>query len=138
MVKGKTSRRVAVATENGAMAVLLLMGQHILLIVYRDYRGDKSKTDHVSRANKEKLGTVSIETALAAFIFTWEALLITFNAQPTEVHLYSDFYPWLCKAPGLSTTIAHSHRRQFGHEDKRYEFLYAAPTYLVHQRREKV
>ena len=43
----------------------------------------------------------------------------------------------MCKVPGLSTTIAHIDRQQFGHEDKNYDFLYAAATRLVQQRREE-
>ena len=43
----------------------------------------------------------------------------------------------MCKVPGLSTTIAHIDRQQFGHEDKSYDFLYAAATRLVQQRREE-
>ena len=135
VVKGDTSRRVAVATENEAMAGLLLMPQHILIMVYRNYRRDDSKTDHVSQASTEKLGTVSIETALAAFIFTRKTLLIRFKAQPTELHLYSRFYSRLRKAPGLLTTIAQGQRQQFCHEDKSYDFLFAAATHLVQQRR---
>ena len=70
---------------------------------------------------------------------TWEALLLTFKVRPSEAHLYSAFYARLCKVPGprLSTTIAHIDRQHFGHEDKRYDFLYAAATRLVQQRREE-
>ena len=68
---------------------------------------------------------------------TWETLLLTFKVQPSEAHLYSAFYARLCKVPGLSTTIAHIDRQQFGHEDKSYDFLYAAAARLVQQRREE-
>ena len=67
----------------------------------------------------------------------WEALLLTFKVQPSEAHLYSVFYARMCKVPGLSTTIAHFDRQQFGHEDKSYDFLYAAATRLVQQIREE-
>ena len=137
VVKGETSRRVAVAAEKAAMAGSLLTGRQILFMVYQEYRRDDSKTDHVAHANLEKLGTVSVDTALEAFMCTWEALLLTFKVQPTEAHLYSAFYARLCKVPGLSTTIAHIDRQQFGHEDKSYDFLYAAATRLVQQRREE-
>ena len=49
----------------------------------------------------------------------------------------SPFCPRLCTHPGLSTTIAHIDRQQFGHEDKRCIFLYAAATPLVQQRQEE-
>ena len=137
VVKGETSRRVAIAAEKAALAGSLLTGRQILFMVYQEYRRDDSKTDHVAYANLEKLGSVSVDTALDAFMSTWEALLLTFKVQPSEAHLYSAFYARMCKVPGLSTTIAHIDRQQFGHEDKSYDFLYAAATRLVQQRREE-
>ena len=137
VVKGETSRRVAIAAEKAALAGSLRTGRQILFMVYQEYRRDDSKTDHVAYANLEKLGSVSVDTALDAFMSTWEALLLTFKVQPSEAHLYSAFYARMCKVPGLSTTIAHIDRQQFGHEDKSYDFLYAAATRLVQQRREE-
>ena len=55
----------------------------------------------MAHANLEKLGTVSVDTALEAFMCTWEALLLTFKVQPTEAHLYSAFYARLCQSPGV-------------------------------------
>ena len=91
----------------------------------------------MAHANLEKLGSVTVDTALEAFMSTWEALLFTFKVQPPEAHLYFAFYARLSKVPGLSTTIAHIDRQQFGHEDKNYDFLCAAATPLVQQRREE-
>ena len=106
MVKGEpgeTSRRVAIASERAALEGTLLTGRHILFMVYREYRRDDSKTDHVAHANLEKLGLVTVDTALEAFMSTWEALLLSLKVQPFEAHLYSAFYESLCKVPGLST-----------------------------------
>ena len=137
VVKGEMSRRVAIDAEKAALAGSLLTGRQILFMVYQEYRRDDSKTDHVAYSNLEELGSVSADTTHEAFMSTWEALLLTFKVQPSEAHLYSAFYARLCKVPGLSTTIAHIDRQQFGHEDKSYDFLYAVATRLVQQRREE-
>ena len=95
VVKGETSRRGVIVVEEAALAGTLLTGRQILVMVYQEYqeyRRDDSKTDQVAHANLEKLGTISADTALDAFMCTWKALLLTFKVPPTEAHLYSAFY----------------------------------------------
>ena len=140
VVKGETSRRVAIASEKAALEGSLLTGRQILFMVYQEYRRDDSKTDHVAHANLEKLGSVTVDAALEAFMGTWEALLLTSKVQPTEAHLYSAFYARLCRAgfrgcrPRSPTS---TDSRTVGHEDNSYDFLSAAATRLVRQRREE-
>ena len=62
VVKGATSRRVAIASEKAALEGTLLTGRQILFMVYQEYRRDDSKTDHVAHANLEKLGSVTVDS----------------------------------------------------------------------------
>ena len=137
VVKGETARRIAIASERAALQGTLFTGRQVLYLVYQEFKRDETKTDHVAYGNLERLGSVTADAALEGFMSTWEALLLAFKTPPTEAHLYSAFYARLCRVPGLSTTIAHIDRQKFGHEDKSYEFLYAAATRLVQQRREE-
>lgn len=45
------------------------------------------KPDHLAQANLNKLGMVSVDTALEAFIWTLKARLLIFKVK-TEEHLY--------------------------------------------------
>ena len=71
MVTNETSRPFAIASEKAALEGTLLTGLHNLFMVYEKYMRGDSKTDHVAQANFDKLGSVTFDAALEAFMNNW-------------------------------------------------------------------